>query len=55
MQDAWYEVRTAINNREPLFQQRQTIAIFCRIFYHVDTGAVMLLTQSVAILILETF
>jgi REP element-mobilizing transposase RayT len=32
VQDAWYEVRTAINNREPLFRRRQTIAIFCRVF-----------------------
>jgi hypothetical protein len=32
VQDAWYEVRTAINNHEPLFQQRQTVAIFCRVF-----------------------
>jgi hypothetical protein len=31
-QNAWYEVRTAINNREPLFQRRQAIAIFCRVF-----------------------
>jgi hypothetical protein len=31
MRDAWYEVRTAINNREPLFRQRQAIAIFCRV------------------------
>jgi hypothetical protein len=31
-QDAWYEVRTAINNREPLFCRRQAIAIFCRVF-----------------------
>jgi hypothetical protein len=31
-QDAWYEVRTAINNREPLFRRRQAIAIFCRVF-----------------------
>jgi hypothetical protein len=29
---SWYEVRTAINNREPLFQRRQAIAIFCRVF-----------------------
>ncbi|MDR0430517.1 MAG: hypothetical protein LBH58_08600 [Tannerellaceae bacterium] len=29
--DAWYEVRTAINNREPLFRRRQAIAMFCRI------------------------
>jgi hypothetical protein len=32
MDDVWYEVRTAINNREPLFRQRQAIAIFCRVF-----------------------
>jgi hypothetical protein len=31
-QDAWYEVRTAVNNREPLFQRRQAIAVFCRVF-----------------------
>jgi hypothetical protein len=31
-QDAWYEVRTAINNREPLFRRRQAMAIFCRVF-----------------------
>jgi hypothetical protein len=30
--DAWYEVRTVINNREPLFRRRQAIAIFCRVF-----------------------
>jgi hypothetical protein len=30
--DAWYEVRTAVNNREPLFRRRQAIAIFCRVF-----------------------
>jgi hypothetical protein len=32
MQDAWYEVRTAINNREPLFRRRQAVAIFCQVF-----------------------
>jgi hypothetical protein len=31
-QDAWYEVRTAVNNREPLFHRRQATAIFCRVF-----------------------
>jgi hypothetical protein len=31
-QDAWYEVRTAINNREPLFRRRQAIAVFCQVF-----------------------
>jgi hypothetical protein len=28
----WYEVRTAINNREPLFRRRQAIAVFCQVF-----------------------
>jgi hypothetical protein len=32
VQDAWYEIRTAINNREPLFRRRQAVAIFCRVF-----------------------
>jgi hypothetical protein len=32
VQDAWYEIRTAGNNREPLFRWRQTIVIFCRVF-----------------------
>jgi hypothetical protein len=31
VQDAWYEVRTAINNREPLFRRRQAVAIFCQV------------------------
>ncbi|MDR0376562.1 MAG: transposase [Spirochaetaceae bacterium] len=31
-QGAWYEVRTAINNREPLFRRRQAVAMFCRVF-----------------------
>jgi hypothetical protein len=35
VQDAWYEVRTAINNREPLFRRRQAVAIFCRVFGEV--------------------
>jgi hypothetical protein len=30
-QDAWYEVRTAVNNREPLFRRRQAVAVFCRV------------------------
>jgi hypothetical protein len=34
-QDEWYEVRTAINNREPLFRRKQTLAIFCRVFGEV--------------------
>jgi hypothetical protein len=32
VQDAWYEIRTAVNNREPLFRRRQAIAIFCQVF-----------------------
>jgi hypothetical protein len=31
-QDAWYEVRTAVNNRESLFRRRQAITIFCQVF-----------------------
>jgi hypothetical protein len=31
-QDVWYEVRTTINNYEPLFRRRQAITIFCRVF-----------------------
>jgi hypothetical protein len=31
-QDVWYEVRTAINNREPLFTRRQAVAVFCQVF-----------------------
>jgi hypothetical protein len=34
-QDEWYEVRTAINNREPLFRRKQALAIFCRVFGEV--------------------
>jgi hypothetical protein len=29
-QDVWYEVRTAINNREPLFSRQEAIKVFCR-------------------------
>jgi hypothetical protein len=32
VQDAWYEVRTTVNNREPLFRRRQAIAVFCQVF-----------------------
>jgi hypothetical protein len=31
-QGALYEVRTVVNNREPLFRRRQTVAIFCQVF-----------------------
>jgi hypothetical protein len=30
-QDVWYEIHTAINNREPLFRQRQALALFSRV------------------------
>jgi REP element-mobilizing transposase RayT len=30
-QDVWYEIRTAINNREPLFRLRQALALFGRV------------------------
>jgi hypothetical protein len=30
-QDVWYEIRTAINNREPLFRLRQALALFRRV------------------------
>jgi hypothetical protein len=29
-QDVWYEVRTAINNREPLFCRQEAVKVFCR-------------------------
>jgi hypothetical protein len=31
-QGVWYEIRTAVNNREPLFQVRQALALFRRVF-----------------------
>jgi hypothetical protein len=34
-QDAWYEVRTAINNREPLFCRQEAVKVFCRVFGEV--------------------
>jgi hypothetical protein len=30
-QDVWYEIRTAINNREPLFRLRQALSLFGRV------------------------
>jgi hypothetical protein len=30
-QDVWYEIHTAINNREPLFRLRQALALFRRV------------------------
>jgi hypothetical protein len=34
--DVWYEIHTAINNREPLFRLRQALALFRRVLD--DTG-----------------
>jgi REP element-mobilizing transposase RayT len=31
-QDVWYEVRSRINNREPLFRYRSALAIFAGVF-----------------------
>jgi hypothetical protein len=30
--DVWYEVRTAINNREPLFSRQEAVKVFCQVF-----------------------
>jgi hypothetical protein len=30
-QDVWYEIHTAINNREPLFRIRQALVLFSRV------------------------
>jgi REP element-mobilizing transposase RayT len=30
-QDVWYEIHTAINNREPLFRIRQALTLFSRV------------------------
>jgi hypothetical protein len=30
-QDVWYEIHTAVNNREPLFRLRQALALFRRV------------------------
>jgi REP element-mobilizing transposase RayT len=32
-QDVWYEIHTAINNRETLFRLRQALALFRRVLY----------------------
>jgi hypothetical protein len=29
--DAWYQIRTAVNNREPLFRRRPALALFGRV------------------------
>jgi REP element-mobilizing transposase RayT len=35
-QNVWYEVRSRINNREPLFRRGSALAIFARVFH--ETG-----------------
>jgi hypothetical protein len=35
-QDVWYEIHTAVNNRETLFRLRQALALFRRVLY--ETG-----------------
>jgi REP element-mobilizing transposase RayT len=35
-QDVWYEIHTAINNRETLFRLRQALALFRQVLY--ETG-----------------
>jgi REP element-mobilizing transposase RayT len=32
----WYEIRTQINNREPLFQEHKVRAIFNRVFHETE-------------------
>jgi hypothetical protein len=32
-QGVWYEVRSRINNREPLFRRGSALAIFARVFH----------------------
>jgi hypothetical protein len=29
---SWYEVRTAVNNREPLFCRQEAVKVFCQVF-----------------------
>jgi REP element-mobilizing transposase RayT len=36
-QDTWYEIRTAVNNRKPLFQSRKALRLFARVLN--DTSA----------------
>jgi REP element-mobilizing transposase RayT len=35
-QGVWYEIRTQINNREPLFRRPEVRAIFNRVFYEAE-------------------
>jgi hypothetical protein len=32
-QGVWYEIRTRINNREPLFREKKALEIFRRVFW----------------------
>jgi REP element-mobilizing transposase RayT len=35
-QDVWYEIRTQVNNREPLFRGNKAPAIFARVFRETE-------------------
>jgi REP element-mobilizing transposase RayT len=35
-QGVWYEVRTRVNNREPLFRRYQALAIFTTVFHEAE-------------------
>jgi REP element-mobilizing transposase RayT len=36
-QGVWYELRTRINNREPLFRLYKALALFARVFYETKS------------------
>jgi REP element-mobilizing transposase RayT len=44
-QDVWYEIHTAINNREPLFQLRQALALFRRVLKEAGERFVFEMTE----------
>jgi REP element-mobilizing transposase RayT len=35
-QGVWYEIRTRINNREPLFRRRQALTLFDQVFHETE-------------------
>ncbi|MDR2363494.1 MAG: transposase [Spirochaetaceae bacterium] len=35
-QGVWYEIRTRVNNREPLFRGRKALALFARVFQETN-------------------
>jgi hypothetical protein len=35
-QGVWYEIRTRINNREPLFRRHDAVALFARVFRQAE-------------------